>query len=252
MFAFVTPPAEMKVEDGSDEAAGADSCTAFEDHTLRSPLGHNPEPESRTCLVMPTLSPTPPPSLMFRFAINHTPPTHTAWSRANTRRCRVPQEVVRVQVMNHDFLVHKQVLVKDSPYFERALNGPFAESKRQEIVLNEVSPGDFGFYVDILYRSFFVPKFILRKEQTGGRLSTKQILSFWQLSDRFLNGPLVDMAKESLDHRLSLYSPPHWIKLYQRCDKADIEERMSRLQDAFNQCLNGGMPVQRRYCTGGG
>jgi len=142
------------------------------------------------------------------------------------------------------FHAHKELLVKDSLYFQGALNGRFQEAITHEVALDDVHPTDFGFYLDILYRSFFSPDFVLRKEQTGGSLSTKQILAFWQLADRFLNATLAEMAKESLGHRLSLYSPQQWVKLYQKRTKADIEDRVRRLQDAYNQCLAGGIPFQ--------
>jgi hypothetical protein len=140
------------------------------------------------------------------------------------------------------FNVSKELLVKDSAYFERALNGHFAESKAQSITLDDILPEDFGFYVDIMYRHYFVKSFKLRKDETGGSLSTKQILTFWKLSDRFLNAELRRVAKESLDYRLSLYSEPHWMRLSERRAQSDLEARVARLQDAYHQCLDDSIP----------
>jgi hypothetical protein len=157
---------------------------------------------------------------------------------------RRPLQIVTVKVQGEVFHVHKELLVKDSLYFEKALNGSFLEGQTQEVVLDDILPADFGFYIDIVYRSFFIKKFVMRKEETGDSLSTKQILTFWQLSDRFLNNRLRDIAKESLEHRLSLYSEQSWRKIYQKRPSSDIEGRIVRLQDAYNQCINSSLPFE--------
>jgi len=41
---------------------------------------------------------------------------------------------------------------------------------------------------------------------------------------------------------VSLYSPTQWAKIYAKRPKEDIVDRVRRLQDAYNQCLEGGMP----------
>ena len=157
---------------------------------------------------------------------------------------RTPMEIANIKAGDHEFLVHKELLTRDSKYFQAALDGGFLEAKSQRIELQDVLPADLGFYIDILYRHFFNKDFILRKEHTGGSLSTKQILAFWQIADRFINEPLTMLAMDSLNHRLSLYSEFQWKKLYEKRSKEDLEGRMQRLQDAYNQCVDNGIPFE--------
>lgn len=107
-----------------------------------------------------------------------------------------------------------------------------------------MSVEDFGLWVDLLYRSHFQKPdtFVLRKEETGGTLSTMQILTLWKLSDRFLHRPLAALAEESLQHRLSLYSVEQWRKLYRTRPSSDIKSRVSRLQDAYRYCCDQELP----------
>lgn len=123
---------------------------------------------------------------------------------------RIPLQIVTIRVKGKEFRVHKELLVKDSFYFHKALNGGFVEAETQEIDFDDILPADFGWYIDLVYRSFFVPNFILRKEQVGGSLSTRQLLALWQLSDRFLNTKLVALVKESLQHRRESLLPLLW------------------------------------------
>lgn len=149
-----------------------------------------------------------------------------------------------IKVGPQAFQVHKELLTKNSRYFEAAFNGSFMESKDGKMTLEEVQPADFGFYVDIVYRAHFNPGISLRKEHTGGSLSTKQILTLWSLADRFLDEVVRAMAKESLDHRLGLYSVTLWKSLARKREKDDVSGRMSRLQDAYYQCLDHDIPFE--------
>lgn len=159
---------------------------------------------------------------------------------------RHPQPIATVVVRDQEFFVHSSLLCQRSDYFARALCGGFAEAATQRIELDgdDVSPEDFGLWVDLLYRAFFhrPGTFVLRKEETGGSLSTRQILTLWRLSDRFLHETMAAMAEESLQHRLGLYSPEQWRKLYRTRPATDIRARVGRLQDAYHQCLDQGLP----------
>ncbi|OAA53767.1 BTB/POZ fold protein [Niveomyces insectorum RCEF 264] len=176
---------------------------------------------------------------------------------------RNPLSIATIVVRGRAFAIHAELLCKHSDYFARALRGGFAEAQTQRIELDsgagsgngdgdgdgdgdggDISVEDMGLWVDLLYRWHFhrPDTFVLRKEETGGTLSTKQILTLWKLSDRFLHKPLARLAEESLQHRLSLYSTEQWRKLYRTRPASDIRARVSRLQDAYRFCTEQGLP----------
>ncbi|ERT01290.1 hypothetical protein HMPREF1624_02532 [Sporothrix schenckii ATCC 58251] len=159
---------------------------------------------------------------------------------------RMPLSIATIVVSGREFFIHANLLCKESDYFTRCLRGGFAEAETQRIEINDedVSVEDFGLWVDLLYRSHFQKPetFLLRKEETGGTLSTMQILTLWKLSDRFMNRTLAAMAEESLHHRLSLYSVEQWRKLYRTRPSSDIRSRVSRLQDAYHYCCDQELP----------
>ncbi|CAK7263906.1 hypothetical protein SEPCBS57363_000810 [Sporothrix epigloea] len=159
---------------------------------------------------------------------------------------RKPLSIATVAINGSEFHIHADLLCKHSDYFSRCLRGNFAEAETQRIEIDgdEISVDDFGLWVDLLYRSHFqkAETFVLRKESTGGTLSTMQILTLWKLSDRFLHKPLADLASESLLHRLSLYSVEQWRKLYRTRPASDIRARVSRLQVAYRYCCDQELP----------
>lgn len=157
---------------------------------------------------------------------------------------RKPLSIVKIRVKDQEFHLHKDLLTLHCKYFDKALNGPFVEGQSQSVHLDDISGTDFGFFVDILHRAFFNRNFVLRKEHTGGTLSTKQILTLWQLADRFCSDSITKLAKESLDHRLSLYSETQWRKLYEKRTSADLEDRVRRLQEAYFMCIELGLPFK--------
>lgn len=48
-----------------------------------------------------------------------------------------------------NFQVYKEILTQDSKYFDRALNGQFAEGQSQSIELDDVEGRAFGFYIAV-------------------------------------------------------------------------------------------------------
>ena len=144
------------------------------------------------------------------------------------------------------FAVHAELLCRESSYFVGCLRGGFAEAETQTVEIDDedISAEDFGLWVDLLYRVHFNKPgaFVLRKEETGGTLSTMQLLTLWKLSDRFLNKPLAAIVEESLQHRLGLYSVEQWRKLYRTRPTQDIKSRVSRLQDAYRYCCEQSLP----------
>lgn len=157
-----------------------------------------------------------------------------------------PLPVATIAINGSEFFVHANLLCKESEYFACCLRGSFAEASTQRIEVNDedLAAEDFGLWVDLLYRVHFQRPgtFVLRKEETGGTLSTMQILVLWRLSDRFMHAPMAALAEESLRHRLSLYSVDQWRKLYRTRSAAEIKARVGRLQDAYRYCCDKNLP----------
>lgn len=171
-----------------------------------------------------------------------------------------PQEIATVNVEGKSFKVQKALLVKDSEYFEKALSGPFLEGQTQTINLDDdISAPAFGFYVDILFRSYFTPRFILHfhDRRFYGLL---RIARLWNLANRFLNQQLLNIAQESLDSSGVLhFTVTEWESFYRTSVDSDsaLRARVHNLQTTFNYCVkhrlaikedivgfSGNMPVQ--------
>lgn len=145
------------------------------------------------------------------------------------------------------FKAQKAVLVKDSLYFDRALNGPFREGQTQTIDLeDDVDAKDFAFYVEVAYRSYFNEDFKLREERSG-RLRT--VLLLWVLTDHFLNGRLRAITTEGLEWLLRVFDVRNWEYHYK---SAYTPHRMllkwiTVLQAAFKDCLMRDIPFKDKF-----
>ncbi|ROV91774.1 hypothetical protein VSDG_06440 [Cytospora chrysosperma] len=162
------------------------------------------------------------------------------------------QHLVTVMVEGKVFKAQKAVLVKDSLYFDRALNGPFREGQTQTIDLeDDVDANDFVFYVEVAYRSYFNEDFKLRKEHLGAcfqeRLRT--VLNLWVLTDRFLNGRLRAIATEGLEWLLRVFDVRNWEFHYKSASTPhqDLLYWITLLQSGFKECLEFDTPLKDKF-----
>lgn len=155
------------------------------------------------------------------------------------------------------FTVHKVLLVKDSDYFEKALNGPFVEAQTRTINLgDDISSAQFGVYVDVLYRSYVDKGYKFRpgvldlhkaafytepKQKVGPR---SQILWLWRLSDRFLNKRLLEIAEVSFKWFIRNFTVLKWEAMYTGRGHTDHQllSRITSLQDAYQHCVEHDLP----------
>lgn len=140
-------------------------------------------------------------------------------------------------------------MVKDSYYFDSALNGPFLEGETQTIDLkDDVDAKDFAFYVEVAYRSYFNEDFKLRDEHLGSRSKKKlrTVLRLWVLTDRFENRRLQAVATEGMEWVLENYNVRSWEYHYKLASTSHdwLVRRITSLQDRFNECLMRDIPFK--------
>ncbi|ROW11316.1 hypothetical protein VMCG_01563 [Cytospora schulzeri] len=155
------------------------------------------------------------------------------------------QHLVTIKVKGKIFKVQKAVLVKDSPYFDRALNGSFREGQTQTIDLeDDVDDEHFSIYVELVYRSYFDEEFQLNKYDRlcKGSLSSdytkrlRAVLHLWVLADRFLNDRLQAVAIEGMALVLSKFNVQDWKFRYQYFSPHLVVAQITSLQEVFEEC----------------
>ena len=168
--------------------------------------------------------------------------------RGEADYCRDPLEIVTIKVDGKDFKLHKTLLVKDSEYFRRALNGPFIEARRQEITLgHDVTAEEFGVYVDVLYRSYFNPCLEFKYTPVWNACSVHGAMNLWKCSDRFLNDRLLDIAEDCLDFYLAMLTPTRWESFYQSHSIEQLRYRAGECESVAEYCRNANLPYYERF-----
>lgn len=110
-------------------------------------------------------------------------------------------------------MFHNQeaVLVKDSDYFDKALNGPFSEAQSQTIDFRgDIKAEESGISIDTLNRLYSNKNFNLCNNEH----SVADTARLWMLSDWFLNRRLCDIATKGFIWRLRFHDADSWITIY--------------------------------------
>lgn len=163
---------------------------------------------------------------------------------------REPQVIATIIVEGKKFNIYKALLVEDSKYFERALNGSFVEGATQTIEMgDDVTVQEFGIYVDALHRNFFIKNFQFRPIINPKVSRFTQCLALWKLSDRFLNQQMQSIAQEALEFHADAHSKANWEKWYQDPKWSDpsLRSAVLILQDAFQLCEESNIPWQDTF-----
>lgn len=152
------------------------------------------------------------------------------------------------------FMFHKNILTKNSLYFDKALNGDFAESETLSINLDDIEAENFGLYACLVYPTTVVNVPLTLRQiwirKSTIRFSWKTLLRLWQLADRFLNRKISDMAKTELDTRFQELSVDRWLNRYQTQDGAYVKSYVSLLDEAFRICEDEGIAFDCEFVTG--
>ncbi|TVY14091.1 Kelch repeat and BTB domain-containing protein 8 [Lachnellula arida] len=90
------------------------------------------------------------------------------------------------------FTVHKNLAEHYSPFFEKAFNSGFVEGQTQEMVLDDVEAGIFGYVVNWLYTQK-----IIHPEES--KIQLEEMAKLWVLAGRFLIPRLQNEAIRHMD-----------------------------------------------------
>lgn len=155
----------------------------------------------------------------------------------------------------HTYQAHKDILTKDSAYFERALNGHFIESATQQLDLDDISSSEFAFYLTTVYKTVLEPGLMqVPPEDSNVRSHVKyefeEILGLWKLADRFLNAKVMDLAAEALNCRLAWTTNPQLLqRAYMNLRWEEIERHVQTFQRCFRKCEEEGLPFGDEFVT---
>ncbi|ROW09023.1 hypothetical protein VMCG_02857 [Cytospora schulzeri] len=166
-----------------------------------------------------------------------------------------PVSIVSITVKGgQTFHLHKDILTKDSAYFQRALDGPFIEGQTQSIDLDDIEPKHFGLYASLVYPTSVVTGTVRLSDVWTLRTMTKwfwtDLLRLWQLADRFLNSKIKEIAKSALFERFEGLSARRWLSRYNNKSWSYIKNFVSELNWAFRLCKEECLPFERNFVTG--
>lgn len=161
--------------------------------------------------------------------------------KANCQTCREPLTAIVFETEDCSrFVVHEELFGPDSSFDNSQLILHQSKEHDQLKVEVELDTERFGFYVDILYRSFFVPDFKLRHAQFGGSQPLTRILDFWTTASQLPSARMTEIAKEAFTHQVQSLSAEQWQEWFQTKPLTFLEEWMLDLQDAHD--LVGDLP----------
>lgn len=165
----------------------------------------------------------------------------------------MPMVTITVQG-GQSFSFHKDVLIENSLYFEKALNGNFIESQTQSIDLDDIDAETFGLYASLVYPAAAINRSLsLSDVWTTGKTTKfpwKDILRLWQLADRFLNQKIMLIVRFELDKRFGELSIDRWLGRYQNTKWSYIKAYVAGLNAAYRLCDLEGIPFQQRFIDG--
>lgn len=165
---------------------------------------------------------------------------------------REPQDIATVHVGGKSFKIQKALLVKDSNYFDQALNNHSTSScdTSPTITLDGgISAINFGLYVDILFRSYFKQSLKFRTRHMDGQPRVACITRLWRLADRFVNRRLLDIVEEALDYfGVSTFTVATWEEVYQssQLSDSDLWAHVRGLQTNFYYCVRHNLAIKRQ------
>lgn len=158
---------------------------------------------------------------------------------------------VSISVCGGDtYQAHKNVLVKDSKYFEKATDGKFIGAETLKLDLDDVESSEFGFYLTAAYNAVLQPDVVQSRTSDGNSYSHAwdefgEILGLWKLADRFLNSKVKTLAAKTLhDGLASTTSAAWWYDMYLHNSWDVLEAHVQAIQGYFRMCVSKGLPFE--------
>ncbi|KUI66847.1 hypothetical protein VM1G_01561 [Cytospora mali] len=162
-------------------------------------------------------------------------------------------KIVTLKAQDKTFYVHKEILTKNSPYFDKALNGPFTEGQTQSITFDDIDPNSLAEYIKILQLVAYVPDFKLRSRGSSAAREylypMETLLKLWELGDRFLDETVLAVIEESLDAHWNTNSVKGWSQAYLDFPRACLETHLSDLAMMYTLCKERFIPFEKRIVT---
>ncbi|KAF4949979.1 hypothetical protein FGADI_8517 [Fusarium gaditjirri] len=116
------------------------------------------------------------------------------------------EQLVEVKVKGETFQVAKNVLTKNSEYFESCLNGRFAEAKKGGVEFNDedIEPRYLALYIGVAYSHSSIvphahPRPAQNPEATPIRTSMRDYVEVYKLCDRFISPIMGEYIARCID-----------------------------------------------------
>ncbi|KUI63282.1 hypothetical protein VP1G_10435 [Cytospora mali] len=162
-------------------------------------------------------------------------------------------QVVTLKAQDKTFYVHKEILTKNSPYFDKALNGPFTEGQTQSITFDDIDPNSLAKYIRLLQQVAYVPDFKLRaRGPSAARVylyPMEALLKLWELGDRFLDETVLAIIEESLDAHWDVNSVKGWSQAYLEFPRGCLRTHLSDLAMMYTLCKERSIPFEKEIVT---
>lgn len=131
--------------------------------------------------------------------------------------------------------MHQNVLVKDSEYFKRALEGPWVEGQERvfSFTFDDFTAADMGRFVSLLYMDSLAPKSLAEALRDH---ECMELVCIWRMADYLQTPAIKARTLEALKARVAWWAGLFTSKRSWRADKkSDRLEEVQRCCDLVRQ-----------------
>ncbi|KAK1519932.1 hypothetical protein CPAR01_15425 [Colletotrichum paranaense] len=191
------------------------------------------------------------------FANSHPQNSHLLLVMSPTdQRPRQPQTIIWLKTSDQSFAIHKSLLVESSKYFQRCLDGPFAESHTNTIDLNDtddnadendgevnvsISPLTLGTYVKLCYFTRLTAQRVKRCRRNAADHPGEDAV-YYEVSPFSLK-PCDMHTPHDLTELVDMWS---------LCDRFHDDLLLGKVSTAIRETLDVGATKLGGSCGGGG
>jgi hypothetical protein len=147
--------------------------------------------------------------------------------------CREPDRLARVTVKGKVFVVHYEVLIRNSTYWHDMLEEPIHQTSMEYW---DIEPDHFQSYVSLIYSIFFQGgnTIKLTREILPRRRWIPDLVKLWGLAHRFRHEAVMQLTIHAVDETLEFCEAGHW------WDGTSIQKntRVGNYVEGFQACGN--------------